>query len=417
MKSYTVIIISVGDELLQGKVQDTNSTTIAAQLSLLGITPTRVITIPDNLEALASEVATASSECDCLLITGGLGPTLDDATREGVAQGIGKKLLFQEDLWERIQERYPHSVVPEVNKRQAYLIEGGEALPNEHGTAPGMWITLPKERSTNRKEPTASTSSIGLLPGPPREMIPMFLEQVLPRISASVGTLPPRSTIWRLYGAGESSIAEIIESFKIPHGCYTKDGWIEIQILHPPEGLSQGLLTQLQEALHEQGILQTEDKPLPLLALEKLKKAGLTVAFAESLTGGDVAAAMVEHPGASRVFLGSIVAYSNQLKENILMVPKKVLTTYGAVSRETARAMAQGARTLTGADITLSVTGIAGPDGGSAEKPIGTVWMGVSTPKESREKMVVIRGNRERIRQKTVQMVYQEILESLTCNE
>ncbi len=398
-----LVIISVGDELLQGKVQDTNSTYISSQLFALGVPTVEVFTIPDTREIIQHTVATALSLADIVLISGGLGPTLDDCTRDGIALALRRKLLFREDLWQAIQDRYPMVEIPEINRRQAYIIEGAESLQNDHGTAPGMWIPRDKGKY------------IGVLPGPPREMVPMLQREILPRITDLLGVDSPKITTWRLYGAGESSIAEVVESFGIPHGCYTKDGWIEVQLLQGSETDSnfKKILPELKEALAKKDIIQTDDKDLGLLVMEGFQKKGYSLAFAESLTGGELASTIVAHPGASSVLLGSVVAYSNDIKEKLLGVPKETLIAHGAVSQETACAMAQGVRKISGADITVSVTGIAGPDGGSEEKPVGTFWMGVTTPEGSWEKHFLIPSSRKWVIRKTTHLVYRELLDIL----
>ncbi len=402
-QSIQLAIISVGDELLQGKVQDTNSTYISAQCFNLGVSTVEVCTIPDTQEVIQDTLERVLSFADLVILSGGLGPTLDDCTREGVALALGRDLLFKDNLWQVIKDRYPIVEIPEINKRQAFLIEGADPLHNDHGTAPGMWIV-----GDNAKH-------IGILPGPPREMIPMLHTEVLPRIAKLVQNEPPKITTWRLYGAGESSIAEIVESFGIPHGCYTKGGWIEVQL---QQGTQldrdfQKTLTQLKKALAKKDIIQTDDRDLGALVLERFQERGYTLAFAESLTGGELASTMVAHPGASSVLLGSVVAYSNEIKEKLLGVPKETLMTYGAVSQETARTMAHGVRTISGADITVSVTGIAGPDGGSTEKPVGTFWMGVTTPQGSWEKHFLIPSSRTWVIRKTTHLVYRELLQIL----
>ncbi len=402
-QSIQLAIISVGDELLQGKVQDTNSTYISSQLFGLGVSTVEVFTIPDTQEVIQHTVTTALSLANVIMISGGLGPTLDDCTRDGIALALGRKLLFREDLWQPIQDRYPMVEIPEINRRQAYIIEGAESLQNDHGTAPGMWITTEQEKY------------IGVLPGPPREMVPMLHNEILPRVTDLLGVEPPKITTWRLYGAGESSIAEVVESFGIPHGCYTKDGWMEVQLLQGSKSDSnfKKILSELKEALEKKDIIQTDDKDLGLLVMEGFQKKGYTLAFAESLTGGELASTIVGHPGASSVLLGSVVAYSNDIKEKLLGVPKKTLIAHGAVSQETACAMAQGVRKISGADITVSVTGIAGPDGGSDEKPVGTFWMGVTTPEGSWEKQFLIPASRKWVIRKTTHLVYRELLEIL----
>ncbi len=401
---YTATVISVGDEILQGKVHDTNSHYLLSQLNTLGITVEKVETLPDRTERIQQAVQESIRDNSLTFITGGLGPTLDDCTREAVAKALNRNMSFSENCWQMVQERYPLDTIPEVNKRQAFLIDGAESLYNHNGTAPGMWIELPTTKSY-----------IALLPGPPREMEPMFQTTLLPKLAKQIDVTVPSITTWRLYGAGESTIAEILEPFGIPHGCYTKAGWIEIQLIQGSMDTQEFAqrCTAVQQALRDAQIIQTEDTDLGLQVLEGFLERGITLSFAESLTGGELASTMVAHPGASKVLLGSVIAYSNSLKQHLLAVPEETLIQHGAVSKETAAAMAQGVRNITGADITVSVTGIAGPDGGSEKKPVGTLWMGVTTPTGTWEKQFLIPSTRRWVIRKTTHLVYGELLNIL----
>jgi len=376
-------IISVGEELLLGEIIDTNASEMAERLSDLGVEVVRRTTIGDHLteigEALAAAVERVGS--GLVLVTGGLGPTADDITREALAAAAGRRLVFSADLLEGIAKRFGRSIeeIPPTNRRQAFFPEGARVLPNAHGTAPGIELEWRGAR-------------VFLLPGVPREMRAMLADHVLPAVSRLLRERgEPVARVRRLHlsGLGESAVAEKIdhlmaEGGAVRVGTRASSGVITARILAraaeaaEAERLVAGTEAEIRALLGEYIYGADEESPAAGCARVLLEKK-LTVAVAESCTGGLLAGALTAVPGVSAAFLLGAVTYSNEAKTRLLGVPAELIEEKGAVSEEVADAMASGVRKLAGADIAVAVTGIAGPDGGTAEKPVGTVCFAVAT--------------------------------------
>lgn len=392
------VIIAVGSEILQGKIIDTNSAAISTFLSRRGIHVVKHVSSPDDRKILDEAIAGAAEIADLVLFCGGLGPTQDDITLEAAARFLNRPLDFDEAMWQIICERMRRygREIPPSNRKQALLPQGGDFIRNPRGTAPGVVME-------------SEGKLFLLLPGPPRETLPLLEEAVEPLLQKHFALTPLVERIFRLYNTGESRVQEILTGLTLQGelGIYFKtEGWIELHFPFPREEEIQAVLS----ALKEEGILATEDKAISLLVKELLEARGYTLGFAESLTGGNLTAEMVQNPGASLVLKGGIIAYTNQVKKDLLSVNGKTLEERGAVSEETAAEMAAGAERLLGCSAAVAVSGIAGPDGGSEETPVGTVCFAFLLPGD----LVVTRkknfgGDRGQVIRRTVMYAYTKL--------
>ena len=370
--TLTAEILAIGDELIHGALLDTNSKWLAGELEAIGALVQRFTVVSDDPVELRAAIAESCARADVVVATGGLGPTLDDRTRDVVADVLGGPLWFHEQSWAQVQQwllgrRRP---VPESNRRQAMLPPGAVAIPNPVGTAPGFQVKIGK-------------ALFFAIPGVPREMKVLMQGHVL----AVVATLPglrPMAQLWlRVLGPSEAMLGERIEQFMVPHrnpavGITASGGLLTIRIVASAQtreqaaGLCETTAAELRPLLGD-WLFAEGTVELPEAVVQRLEQAGRTLALAESCTGGLAAARLVDVPGASAVFRGGVVAYSNESKQELLGVPRALLEQHGAVSEPVAAAMAEGARTRFGADVALSTTGVAGPDGGTAQKPVGMV--------------------------------------------
>ena len=371
-------IIAVGSELLTPDFQDTNSIFLTAGLNGIGLGVSFKTVVGDDESDLARVFRTALGRSRLILCMGGLGPTEDDRTRETLAKVLGARLVFRKDLLVRIRERFRRRgmAMPASNLKQCYVIEGAEVLDNPNGTAPGLWLATARHR-------------IALLPGPPREIRPMFENHVLPRFGAIGQGLMVRRAI-RLTGLGESSMESLMKPVyaAVPAGVsvttLASPGDLSIHLTYrgvAPRAAAEmsldGLEKKIQEALSP-WIYSRNGDNLEAVVGSLLKEKEKTVACAESCTGGLLGHRLTGIPGSSAYFLESAVVYSNAAKTRRLGVPKSLLEKHGAVSAAAARAMAVGVRKTSRSDFGLSVTGIAGPDGGSARKPVGLVYIALA---------------------------------------
>ena len=373
-------ILCIGTELLLGNITNGNARWIAEQLAALGIPHHRQLVVGDNRERLIAELQAAASRCRVLITTGGLGPTPDDLTTEAIAAAFGAPLVEHPQVWAEIQARLALRGRPcaASNRRQAFLPEGAALLPNPTGTAPGM-IWSPRPEFT-----------ILTFPGVPSEMRAMWLATAAPWLQAAglaEGVFASR--MLHFWGVGESNLAEqmadLLESANPTVAPYAGSGEVKLRITAraaTAEAAAQLLEPVEAEIRARTGALcfGVDDASLASVLLEQLRRHGQTLAVAESCTGGGLGAALAAVPGASDVFLGGVIAYANSVKQGVLGVPAELLAAHGAVSDPVARAMAEGARRATGADWALAITGVAGPGGGSAEKPVGLVHIAVAGP-------------------------------------
>jgi nicotinamide-nucleotide amidase len=373
-------ILCIGTELLLGNITNGNARWIAEQLAALGIAHHRQLVVGDNRERLITELQAAPQRCRVLITTGGLGPTPDDLTTEAIAAAFGATLVEHPQVWAEIQARLAARGRPcaASNRRQAFLPAGAALLPNPTGTAPGM-IWSPRPDFT-----------ILTFPGVPSEMRAMWKATAAPWLQAAglaEGVFASR--MLHFWGVGESNLAEqmadLLEGTNPTVAPYAGSGEVKLRITAraaTAEAAAQLLEPVEAEIRSRTGALcfGADEASLASVVLDQLRRRGQTLAVAESCTGGGLGAALAAVPGASDVLLGGVIAYANSVKEGLLGVPAALLEAHGAVSDPVAHAMAEGARRATGADWALAITGVAGPGGGSPEKPVGLVHIAVAGP-------------------------------------
>ena len=387
-----IATLSIGDELLSGEVVDTNACRIAGRLYDAGARVFRHLTVPDHEDAIVKALVELASASDAVIVTGGLGPTPDDLTAQAAARAAGTLLELSDEALahlSRFGERIPGGLHP-ANRRQALIPKGAQLIPNPLGTACGFILKL-------------GGAEIFFLPGVPYEMERMLEDTVLPAVGFRVSAPWLRVTL-KFFGVSEAAAAALLQG-ALPEGSpvelayCVKSPEIHLVLRCPAEraGLLQEAAAEVRDRLGsfifaENG--ETMDDRLSLL----FKKSGLTLALAESCTGGMIAARITDMAGSSSYFMEGNVTYSNQAKTRMLQVPAELIETHGAVSAEVARAMAQGARRAAGCDLALSVTGIAGPDGGTPGKPVGTVFIALADASSCRVERYNFQGDRSRVR-------------------
>jgi nicotinamide-nucleotide amidase len=389
----TAELVCTGSELLSGRTVNTHAVTLAGMLADLGIPLVRETTVPDDLAAIRDAIEQALNRAPIVIATGGLGPTSDDLTRDAVAQLAGAAIIIHEPTRERIRTRYETAgrIFTDIAARHALVIEGAEILPNPIGLCPGELIRI-------------RGRMLFLLPGPPAEFRALLEDGVLPRLRALAAT-PPLRRILMTCCIGESDILRLLPESEFTEPTVdvaycAKPGRVEIRLTAAPahadalERAAARARTALGEWIYAERPCELEEA-----VVEQLRAAGRTLAIAESCTGGLVSHRITNVPGSSEVFLGGVVAYANTSKTRDLGVPNAVLTQYGAVSAETARAMAEGARARFGSDIGLGITGIAGPGGATPEKPVGLVFVAAATAGESRVRKFTFNGTRAVIKE------------------
>jgi nicotinamide-nucleotide amidase len=359
------VILSVGTELTEGIIQDSHVRFLSAELHALGFAVRRGMQLPDDAAVFHTELRRAADEAELVIVTGGLGPTTDDLTREVVADLAGVSLEFHPESWDRILERFAGRAVPESNRKQAMAPVGFALLPNANGTAPGFHGRIAR-------------ALVVALPGPPRELRPMFTDLVVPLLRGrfDFGDVPQllRGTAFM---TPESALEEALRTSRragVGWGTRVEEDRIAFSLRGGSAEDREAFFRGLVSALGPVRVCRQEIRPAELL-LEGLASAGLVLATAESCTGGLVGRYLTDVPGSSRWYWGGAVTYADAAKERLLGVPGSVLDQHGAVSAETASAMARGILAVSGAGLSLAVSGIAGPDGGTEEKPVGTVWI------------------------------------------
>jgi nicotinamide-nucleotide amidase len=393
-------IIAIGSELLTPERVDTNSLIVTRHLNLLGVEVAGKQVVGDDRPRLIQAIRAALDRCDILILIGGLGPTEDDVTRDAVAAALERKLELSVEQESILLDKFRrlNRTMAKNNLRQAYLIEGAEALPNAHGSAPGQFL------STDR-------GAVALLPGPPRELAPMVENELIPRLKP---VLPPqviRVRSFRITGIGESDLDTLIAPV------YTKytnpvttvlsspgDLWVHLRAQSDTEAEADALLREvgnpIVELLGERLYSEKADDTLDTVVARLLRQQQATVATAESLTGGLLAARLTESSGSSDYFIAGYVTYTDEQKHQILGVSKELLACHSAVSEPVAAAMAEGARTRSGATYGLSTTGYAGPGGGTEFDPVGTVYLGIAGP--SAAHVIRVRHGGDRYRTRTL---------------
>ncbi|WP_041083241.1 competence/damage-inducible protein A [Thermotoga profunda] len=364
MKSAS--IITIGSEIVEGIILNTNAKYLSEKLTQSGLKVKRHLSVDDNLDDIVEAIKLSMRDCDMIILSGGLGPTEDDKTREAVAIALGRKLVLNEKLRDSIKTRLSqyHKYIAANNDRQAMIIEGATIIPNKVGSAPGQLINH-------------EGKILILLPGPPQELIPMF-ESVLVDLKID----KEFTTISMLFFAiAESTLDEMIvnlspdPAIKIATQASYADGirvrfTCAVQDYEKANELAAKLIDKIKDHFIGFG-----DTTLEQTVVKCLKEKNKTLSVAESCTGGMISSRIVSVPGASEVFLGGIVAYDNSVKSKLLKVSDEVLMKYGAVSEQCVVQMAHGIKQLTGSDLAISVSGIAGPSGGTDEKPVGTVFL------------------------------------------
>jgi nicotinamide-nucleotide amidase len=396
-------IIAVGSEMLTPQRVDTNSLYLTGELNRLGVEVVTKSVIGDDRDRLADAVRRALSRTGIVILSGGLGPTEDDLTREAVAQALDRKLVFHAEIAAAIEQRFllMKRKMAEVNKRQAFIIEGAAILPNDRGTAPGQWVE-------------ESGGVVMLLPGPPHELKAMFERQCLPRLTRIVPQQAIRTIFYRVTGMSESELDQLIspvyKKYQNPATTILAAGGdlqIHLRARCATEVEADALLAEVAgpiELLLGDRLYSRNGDPLEVVVGDLLRKHRATVSVAESCTGGMLGERFTSTPGSSNYFVGGFIAYSNQMKVELLGVASEILAEFGAVSKETAEAMAAGARRRTNSTYALSVTGVAGPDGGGEKTPVGMVYVGLADAAGTHVTQRQFIGDRQRIRMFTTMM-------------
>lgn len=408
VKTYRAEIIAIGDELLSGETTDTNSSYLDARLEARGWIVQRHVTVPDDVGAIRAAFREAASRCDLAISTGGLGPTQDDLTLEGLAKALEVPLELDASVLERIAtlfRSFGREMTPN-NRRQAMIPRGTEVLVNEVGTAPCVRASL-------------GAMTVYTLPGVPREVRWLWENRLVPRID-SAPTRRVRRTV-KVLGLGESHLEHRIKDVIAAHprvhfGFRTKGLENHVKMLaEGPEARDRLAAAEAALALvlgqYRYGV---DDDRLEALVLARLASADQTVAVAESCTGGGVMERLTSIPGASKSVLGGVVVYANAAKERLAGVPADLIETHGAVSEPVVRAMAEGVLARLGATWGLAISGIAGPDGGTPEKPVGTVWLAVAGPDGTEATSVRVPGDREAVRSRAGSFVLDLLRRRLT---
>ena len=395
-------IIAVGSELLTPERTDTNSLWLTEKLMEIGVEVKLKTIVGDDEARLEEAIRDAIKRTDIVITTGGLGPTEDDVTRQVSARAAGRELVYHDELETELRERFRRwgREMPEINKRQAFVIDGADVLPNPNGSAVGMMLR------NNHK-------FLVVLPGPPREMKPMFEDFVFDALRSVAGEVHVARRLLRVSGMGESAVDELIAPI------YTSYPSVQTSVLFSRAEIEVHLAaTTTTEAAADQvldeivskmtqvlgpALFATNGETMEEVVGNLLSDRSETLAVAESCTGGLIGMRLTEVPGSSRYFLEGAVTYSNEAKTRTLGVPAETINEYGAVSSETAEAMADGIRRRADSDYGVSVTGVAGPDGGSEDKPVGTVFVGYADRSRTKSIKFVFPGDRHLIRWRSSQ--------------
>lgn len=411
-----VELISVGTELLLGNIVNTNTRFLAEKCAAAGLSVYYQVTVGDNRERMKETFETALKRADVVVITGGLGPTEDDLTKEVCAEVMGYSLVEDPHTRERLEDFFKNSIykeIPDNNWKQAMIPEGCKVLDNENGMAPGL--IMEKDQKTAI-----------LLPGPPNELIPMFTKQVMPYL-ASRQPQTIVSQMVKICGYGESQVADmvkdLIEAQTNPTiAPYAKTGEVHLRVTAKAANEEEAkkqikpIVKELKNRFGMAIYTTKEEETLEMAVVRLLKKYDLTVSTAESCTGGMLAAKLVNVPGVSDVYKEGFITYSNKAKRKNLEVSKSTLKKYGAVSEQVAKEMATGGVLAADSDICVSITGIAGPDGGTEEKPVGLVYIGCYLKDHVAVECYQFKGNREKIREqatmKALDLLRRSIIEN-----
>ena len=414
-KIHTAEILCVGTELLLGDIVNTNASFLSQKLAELGIHVYKHTAVGDNPARLYEALSRAFAEADLVITSGGLGPTYDDLTKETVASYFGREMEMHEPSLEAIKAYFARTgrVMTKNNEKQAMMPVGAVVFPNRYGTAPSLAIY------DGERNKTAI-----MLPGPPGEIIPIFNEEVRPYLESRRGEVIVSKNI-HIFGMGESAVEEKLKELMTRSenptvAPYCKEGEVRLRVTSKSDCKENGIamcdktIEEIKATEVGKFIYGVDVDSLENAVVLSLRKKGLTLATAESCTGGFMAKRITDIAGCSDVFLGGCVTYANEAKERLLGVKHETLESFGAVSEQTAMEMARGVREALGADIGVSSTGIAGPGGGSEEKPVGTVYIGISTKNGESFRKLSLSSMRSRdyIRKVSVANAYDLVLKS-----
>lgn len=401
-------IVTIGDELLLGFTIDTNAAHMARTLAAAGVSIVRRSTCGDDASDIADAVRAALDRTGAVITTGGLGPTADDMTKPSIAAIFGRAMVRDESIVEALRQRWKDrgwpGELPKANEQQADVPEGARVLHNRHGSAPGIWLEDERGRW------------VAMLPGVPREMRGMLDDTILPILrERGLGDTVVRSRTLRTTGISESMLADSLAEAK------REVNGLPLAYLPGWEGVdlrltSRGLDTTRADAALKEGITYLrgvvgdyaygeDTQDLATIVLERCRARGIRIAVAESCTGGMLGQRLTAVPGSSDVFLGGVIAYENTVKSKLLSIRAATIAEHGAVSEEVARAMATQVKLLLGADVGVGITGVAGPGGGTPEKPVGTVWIAADLGGNVKARKLSLIGDRHEIRQRATQAV------------
>ena len=416
-----VELITIGDELLLGFTIDTNAAHLARELAAIGVAITRRATVGDVAEEIAAAVRDALDRTGAVITTGGLGPTSDDLTKQSVAALFGRGMRLDEEHLAWMEDRWRtrfQRPLPASNRLQAMLPDGARKLVNHHGSAPGIWMEDERGRW------------VAMLPGVPREMRGMLADTLMPELvsrAAVPGAAPTvvRSRTVRTTGVAESLLADLIDPVRASLGD------VALAYLPSPDGVdlrvtSRGLPAASADEVLDRAVSLVRERlgrsiygedtaDLAAVVLDLCRRRGLTIGVAESCTGGLLGERLTAVPGASAVVLGGVIAYANAIKCSLLGVSETELAAHGAVSEPVVRQMARGVRATTAAGIGIAITGVAGPDGGTPEKPVGTVWIAADVDGAQRATMLRLIGDRGEIRRRAAQASLELLRRMLTA--
>jgi len=396
-------VVTIGTELLLGQTLDTNAAELGRALAAAGVEVVRHVSVSDRPETIRAAVAEALDRTGFVITTGGLGPTRDDMTKREVAAIFGKPLLLDQTVLRSLEERFRRlgRAMPAVNRTQAEVPAGATVLPNPRGTAPGLWVDDPSGRV------------VVMLPGVPSEMRGLLREEILPRLAARSSGVVVRSRTVRTTGVAESALAERVGAIEDEIAPLTlaylpSTEGVDLRVTawgvraDEADRLLAAAAGQLRERAGEH-FYGEDGTDLAATLLDQLRARNARLVVAESCTGGLLCGRITAVPGASHVFIGGVVAYDNVVKSGTLDVPPELLDAHGAVSEQVVRAMAEGVQRQFAVDAALAITGIAGPAGGTPEKPVGTVWLAARLGTESRALKRIFPGDRAEIRARAAQ--------------
>ncbi len=408
-KVITASIITIGTEIIKGKIIDSNSGWISNFLNYFGIKTKYHVSVSDSIEDILNGFK-ATKDSNIVIATGGLGPTEDDNTKKALGIYLNKELYFNKTLWENICSRYKkitNKSILESNKKQAMSFEGAVAIKNNNGSAPGLYYKDDEKYYF-------------LLPGPPNENRPMiksFLSKIIK--DNSLAHIREYEKVIRAYGIGESSMAGLLKNIKTECelGFYFKQkAWLELHISKREKSIEKAkeivkkTASKIENILMENEIFFTGDIDLNRKVFNLLKKINKDISFAETVCGGKMCSKIVEIPGASNICKGGLIAYEDGIKIQNLNIKKEVLKKHGAVSKQVAEVMAKNIRNLMSSDIGVAVTGVAGPSGDTANKPVGLVYFSIADDKKCYNFKNNFFGNRKRIINKIINSVFTEIV-------